>query len=153
MTRSILASAAALVLLGSAALNSQAMAQNDPNAGPGPRTVTGPVPERGVAPASGYVADTRYAVVNADCTIARSLFGPATCQTSGTGNYIIRFNRNVRNCAYTATIGLSGASGTEAPGFITVVGAAVDVKGVFVTTDDTTGASANRGFHLLVSCR
>ena len=153
MTRSIVAGAAALALLGSAALYAPAVARDGANAGPGPRTVTGPVPERGVSPQAAYVGDTRYAVVNADCTIARSLFGPATCQTAGTGNYIIRFNRNVRNCAYTATIGLSGASGTELPGFITVVGAAVDVKGVFVTTDDITGASANRGFHLLVSCR
>jgi hypothetical protein len=99
------------------------------------------------------VGDTRWAVVNADCTIARSLVGATTCTKAGTGNYIIRFNRNVRNCNYTATIGLSGASGTEAPGFITVVGAAVDVKGVFVTTDDINGASADRGFHLLVTCR
>ena len=99
------------------------------------------------------VGDIRYAVVNADCTIARSLVGVTTCTKGGTGNYIIRFNRNVRNCAYNVTIGLAGASGTATPGLVTVAGAAVDVKGVFVTTDDIAGASSDRPFHLMVICR
>ncbi len=50
------------------------------------------------------------------------------------------------------TIGLSGASETSAREFITTVGAAVDVNGVFVTTDDITGSAAERGFHLYVGC-
>jgi hypothetical protein len=92
-----------------------------------------------------------WAVVNADVTIARS-HGAVSVAGAGVGNYIVRFNRDVRGCNYTGTIGLSGAAGVSAPGFITVVGAAVDVRGVFVTTDDVAGASAARGFHLIADC-
>jgi hypothetical protein len=91
------------------------------------------------------------AVVNADGTLARGV-GADGVATAGTGNYRVSFDRNIRNCAYTATIGLAGASGTETPGFITVVGDALDVNGVYVTTDDIAGASANRAFHLAVTC-
>jgi hypothetical protein len=104
-------------------------------------------------------ADKRYvnesellwAVVRDDGTLVRD-HGATHVTTAGTGNYRVFFNRNVRQCAYVATIGLPGASGTESPGEITVVGAAVDVKAVFVTTDDSAGASAERGFHLMVNC-
>ena len=94
----------------------------------------------------------RFAVVNANCTFSRK-FGAVSCTKAGVGNYVIRFNKNVRPCYYTATIGLGGAIGTEVPGFITVVGAAADATGVFVTTDNISGVSEDRGFHLLVSCR
>jgi len=93
----------------------------------------------------------RWAVVNSDGTFARGK-GVTFVETSGTGNYIVHFDKNVRACTYLGTIGLSGASGTESPGFITTVGAAVDVNAVFVTTDDIAGASALRGFHLYVGC-
>ena len=104
-------------------------------------------------------ADKRYvnesellsAVVNADGTIARGN-GVTAVVTAGTGNYRVEFDRNVRQCAYVGTIGLSGASGTSAPGFITVVGDALSVNGVFVTTDDSAAASTNLGFHLVVDC-
>jgi hypothetical protein len=91
------------------------------------------------------------AVVNADASVARGV-GVVSASTSGTGNKIVIFDRNVRDCTYTASIGLSGASGTSAPGFITVVGAAIDENGVFVTTDDTLGASTDLGFHLHLTC-
>ncbi|HSE82517.1 MAG TPA: hypothetical protein VLA87_12650 [Gaiellaceae bacterium] len=108
-------------------------------------------------------ADKRYvnenellwAVVNADPTtptIARGN-GVASVTKSGVGNYVVAFNRNVRQCVYSATIGLSGASGTEDDGFTTVVGAAANVNAVFVETDDTTGTeSDNLSFHLIVNC-
>jgi hypothetical protein len=108
-------------------------------------------------------ADARYvnekellwAVVGSDVTtptIARGN-GAVSVTKSGTGNYVVAFNRNVRQCVYNATIGLPGASGTESPGFITVVGAAVNVNAVFVTTDDIAGASVDdRDFHLIVDC-
>ena len=72
--------------------------------------------------------------------------------TAGAGSYIVKFDRDVRSCSYTASIGLSGASGTSARGFVTVVGAAGFTNGVFVTTDDTSGSTAERGFHLQVLC-
>jgi len=93
----------------------------------------------------------RWAVVNADATLGRGR-GVISVESPGTGAYIVHFNKNVRNCMYSGTIGLSGASGTESPGFITTVGAAVDVNGVFITTDDITGNGSPRGFHLYVGC-
>ncbi len=94
----------------------------------------------------------RYAVVDANGAIARGKGLVSVTHTAGAGSYIVIFNKNVRSCVYDATIGLSGASGTSARGFITVVGAAVDVNGVFVTTDDISGNAAERGFHLQVGC-
>jgi hypothetical protein len=111
-----------------------------------------------VAVASGAKADPlvakqdRWAVVNADGTLGRGKGVTSITHTAGGGSYIVIFNKNVRNCMYVGTIGLSGASGTSSRGFITTVGAAVDVNGVFVTTDDTSAAPAERGFHLYVGC-
>ncbi len=94
----------------------------------------------------------RWAVINADGTFSRGKGVTSVSHTAGAGSYIVIFNKNVRNCMYVATIGLSGASGTSSRGFITTVGAAVDVNGVFVTTDDTSANPAERGFHLYVGC-
>jgi len=94
----------------------------------------------------------RWAVVDANGTIARSKGGVSVTHTAGAGSYVVFFDKDVRQCLYSGTIGLSGASGTSARGFITTVGAAAGVTGVFVTTDDTAGNPAERGFHLYVGC-
>jgi hypothetical protein len=99
-----------------------------------------------------FINRTRlFAVVNANATLARGSHVSSVVTTT-TGNYRVIFDRNVRNCAYVATIGLSGASGTSAPGFVTTVGDALSVNGVFVTTDNVAGASTDLGFHLDVTC-
>jgi hypothetical protein len=93
-----------------------------------------------------------YAVVEADGTLARSSGGVTSSQES-TGDYVVDFHRNISSCAYIGTIGLSGAVGTSASGEITVVGAfAVAPNGVFVSTQDSTGAEADLAFHLVVVC-
>ena len=108
-------------------------------------------------PVAGPAADPavakqdRWAVINADGSIARGK-GVVSATNLSTGNYEVIFNKPVTPCLMSATIGLSGSSGTELPGFITTVGRVTDVNGVFVTTDDTAGASANRGFHLYIGC-
>lgn len=94
----------------------------------------------------------RWAVIDANGAIARGKGVTSVTHTAGAGSYIVFFDKNVRACLYDATIGLSGASGTSSPGFITTVGAAAGETGVFVTTDDITGADAERGFHLYVGC-
>ena len=93
-----------------------------------------------------------WAVVDADGTLARGVGAVAVTHTAGSGSYVVQFNQNVRACSYNSTIGLSGFSGTSARGFTTVVGAAADVNSVFVTTNDTAAATAERGFHLQVEC-
>jgi hypothetical protein len=76
----------------------------------------------------------------------------ATTNRSGAGTYQVRFTRNVRNCAYVATVGLTGASGTSAAADIMVVGEAANVRGVFVTIEDPPGTRVDRSFHLVVMC-
>jgi hypothetical protein len=96
-------------------------------------------------------AGTMYAVVNANGTLAR---GRRTVSATrlGTGAYEVIFRKDVRKCAYVATIGLSGSAGSSLPGEITVVGRAGNDRGVFVTTHSSGGASADLGFHLAVLC-
>lgn len=95
------------------------------------------------------------AVVNADGTLARGSNGvtSTTVPSDGPGAYSVHFPRNVTTCAYVATIGLSGSSGTSPAGFISVVGRNGDPNAVYVATDDTGGSGSNRGFHLLVGCK
>jgi hypothetical protein len=93
-----------------------------------------------------------YAVVNADGTMARKLNAKSVTHSAGSSSYVVHFNSNVRGCAYTGNVGLSGSSGTSGPGFITVVAAASDVKGVYISTFDGSGAGTERPFHLVVTC-
>jgi hypothetical protein len=92
-----------------------------------------------------------YAVVDPDGTLARGK-GAIMAQSLGDGAYEVLFYRGVRNCAYVATIGISGSNGQSEPGEITVAGRFNNKRGVFVQTHDSTGAFADRGFHLQVSC-
>jgi hypothetical protein len=92
-----------------------------------------------------------WAVVNSDGTLARGLHARKVVH-SQTGYYTVYFGSNIAQCAYTATIGLSGYVGYPAPGFVTVIRAAASRRAVFVSTYDDTGAVADEGFHLAVSC-
>jgi hypothetical protein len=97
-------------------------------------------------------ACTLFVVVNANGTLASS-FGAVSSSRLATGIYQVIFNRNVRNCAYVATIGLSGSVGTSPSGEIAVVGLFNNVNGVFVQTFTSAGVPADRGFHLAIHCR
>ena len=92
-----------------------------------------------------------WAVVGSDGTIARKLNAKSASHLD-VGEYEVLFNSNVRGCAYTGTVGLPGSSGSSDPGYMTVVGRASNSKGVYIETFDSTGARADLGFHLLVSC-
>ena len=71
---------------------------------------------------------------------------------SDTGDYQVRFNKNVRGCVYVASVGLPGSVGVELPGQIGVVGENASVNGVWIDTYDSLGNEADRSFHLLVDC-
>jgi hypothetical protein len=121
-----------------------------------PPTPAGPkdgsVAESLVAGTAGGMPPTAqafYAVVNADGTLARG-FQTATAQNLGTGFYEVIFTVDVTGSAYIATVGNSGTSGIEPTGEATVVGRAGTPNGVFVTTTDSAGNFADRGFHLAV---
>lgn len=104
--------------------------------------------------------DRRWVVCDGNVAIGSSCYvrGVGALAASGqvtkigTGTFDIRFDIGIRQCAYTATIGLTGNSGASAPGEITVVGRAGTNNGVFLQTFDSAGNVADRSFHLLVNC-
>lgn len=78
--------------------------------------------------------------------------GVTLTNKSDTGDYQVRFNKNVRGCVYVATIGLPGSLGVELPGQIGVAGENASVNGVWIDTYDSAGNESDRSFHLLVDC-
>jgi hypothetical protein len=99
-------------------------------------------------------AQVLYEVVNSDGTKARGFPVTTAATHLSTGTYQVDFGppRNITGCAFVGSIGLSGSSGTSPPGFITVVGRAGDISGVFVQTFDSAGTLTDLGFHLVVTC-
>jgi hypothetical protein len=93
-----------------------------------------------------------WAVVNANGTLARNGGACAGTTSSGSGSYDVNFPKNIVNCAYVVTVGSASRSGTVAPGYATVVGAAGTTTGVFVQTFSSSGALVAQGFHLVVDC-
>jgi hypothetical protein len=93
---------------------------------------------------------TRQAVVSEAGAAVRSR-GVSSSVTTGTGQYQLIFDRDVRQCTYVATLGDESAS-APGTGQIAVTSAASNVNGVRVVTRDSDGAVANRSFHLIVSC-
>ena len=92
-----------------------------------------------------------FAVVSGGGAVVRGrgvAFIPAKI---GKGRYQVIFNRDVRGCEYQATTGLT-AAGTPGTGYASVGSRAGAPNGVFVSTFDKMGATADRAFHLLVVC-
>jgi hypothetical protein len=111
-------------------------------------------------------ADKRYvnqkqalwAVVNSNGTLARGS-GVTAVVNDSAANKRVYFSRDVRGCAFSATIGLASNGGVEGAGFITVAGTGSDGPqgqpfqiGVFVRTTSVANTEATRGFHLQVTC-
>jgi hypothetical protein len=98
----------------------------------------------------------RWAVVNDNGTLVRGSGAVSAKQlfTPGTrGSYQVTFNRRVKGCALTATIGrVNSASFNPAPGEIGVAYRHGNSKSVYVKTRDSSGSEADRSFHLSVLC-
>jgi hypothetical protein len=101
----------------------------------------------GAVTASGF-AD--FAVVGANGLIARGRGVSSTVRT-GAGRYQVIFTRNVRGCAYVASLGVIGAT-PPGSGEVSTASLASNVNGVFVRTFNSSGAAGDHSFHLLVSC-
>jgi hypothetical protein len=101
---------------------------------------------------SSVIADgvTRHAVISNVGATVRSRGTTSSSQT-GTGDYQVIFDRDVRGCVYSATLGDESAAG-PGNGQISVTSVATNVNGVRVRTRDSAGELANRSFHLIVSC-
>jgi hypothetical protein len=93
---------------------------------------------------------TRHAVISNVGATVRSRGTTSSSQT-GTGDYQVIFDRDVRGCVYSATLGDESAAG-PGNGQISVTSVATNVNGVRVRTRDSAGELANRSFHLIVSC-
>ena len=101
---------------------------------------------------SAVIADgvTRHAVVSEVGAAVRSRGVTSTAQT-GTGQYQVILDRDVRLCVYTATLGDESAS-APGTGQVSVTSAAANVNGVRVVTRNSAGEPTDRSFHLMVSC-
>jgi hypothetical protein len=101
---------------------------------------------------SSVIADgvTRHAVISNVGATVRSRGTTSSSQTA-TGDYQVIFDRDVRGCVYSATLGDESAAG-PGNGQISVTSVATNVNGVRVRTRDSAGELANRSFHLIVSC-
>lgn len=89
--------------------------------------------------------------MNANGTLANSSGGGVTViKLSGAGNYEVDFARNVVNCAFTATVGPSGAG--SALGEVNVADRSGNFEAVFVDTNDSNGTAADKPFSLIVVC-
>ena len=118
---------------------------------PGPRGEQGPEGEQGPA----GPATRLWAVVDADGTLARrGSFDVVSVNKPAVGQYRVRLNRNVADCAYAATLGVSGV-GIPSAGEIGVATGNVfqdDGRAVVVFTRSSAGLISDHGFHLAVFC-
>jgi hypothetical protein len=96
-------------------------------------------------------AATLFAVVTSTGTLSRG-YGALSSKHEGTGSYQVLFKRGLRKCAYVATLGSAGSTGTPPIGYAGVVGRNGHVNGVYVQTFDSSGNLTDAGFHIVVSC-
>jgi hypothetical protein len=92
-----------------------------------------------------------FAVVNAGGQQVRAR-GTTSVARTAEGRYQVIFDRDVRSCAYYATVGGPAAAVPPGNGSISVSSLASNVNGVDITTENRIGLNANRPFHLLVLC-
>jgi hypothetical protein len=106
----------------------------------------GTVPSAGVASGS-----THFAVVNAGGQQVRAR-GTSSAARTAEGRYQVIFDKDVRGCAYYATVGGPTAAAPPGNGLVSVSSLASNVNGVDITTENQNGAPTNKPFHLLVLC-
>jgi hypothetical protein len=75
-----------------------------------------------------------------------------TFKTTEDGDYQVVFDKDIRNCAYTATIVSTAPVTSALRGQIGVGVAASDVRALQVQTTNAAGAPAKRPFHVAVFC-
>ena len=92
-----------------------------------------------------------FAVVNAAGQQVRAR-GTTSSARTAEGRYQVIFNRDVRGCAYYATVGGPTAAVPPGNGLVSVSSLASNVNGVDITTENQNGANTNKPFHLLVLC-
>jgi hypothetical protein len=105
----------------------------------------------GTVPAAAIAdGDSRFAAVTSAGVLARGRNVTSVARTSE-GRYQVILNRDVRNCAFAATIADAGAAAPP-QGEIGASALSSNVNGVAVRTENSAGNPADRPFHLLVPC-
>lgn len=94
---------------------------------------------------------THFSVVNAGGQQVRAR-GTTSAARTAEGRYQVIFDRDVRGCAYYATVGGPTAAAPPDNGQITLSGLAANVNGVDIRTTGANGNDANKPFHLVVLC-
>lgn len=98
----------------------------------------------------GYFIKPMFAVVTSGGALARGSRVTSIAHDA-TGNYRVRFDRNITGCAFSAVLGVTGALGAvrgEASSAIAY--GATDQ--VFVLTTNSAGTNTDLPFHLIVTC-
>jgi hypothetical protein len=94
---------------------------------------------------------SHFAVVGANGVLARGRGLASNPVRTGEGRYQLIFNRDVRSCAYIATVGVIGAT-TPGAGEATTAALASNANGVLVRTFGSGGSPGDHSFHLIVAC-
>jgi hypothetical protein len=93
---------------------------------------------------------SRWAVVSAGGQLVRGRNVVSVARTSS-GRYQVIFNRDVRNCAYIASLGDPSAA-SPSTGQVSTGSLGSNVNGVAVRTTAPNGDQGNRSFHIIVPC-
>ncbi len=96
--------------------------------------------------------DRVFAVVRADGSKHRGR-GFVSSSRLSPGTYEVFFDRNIKKCAWSGTVGIGGFSGSTGPAMITITGRVGTNNGLYVTTYDGDGAKADMPFHTVVTCK
>ena len=105
----------------------------------------------GTVPAASIAdGEARFVSVTSAGVLARGRNVSSAARTSE-GRYQVIFNRDVRNCAFLATIADAGAAAPP-QGEIGASALSSNVNGVAVRTENSGGNPADRPFHLIVPC-
>jgi hypothetical protein len=97
-----------------------------------------------------------FAEVNADATLANSGSNAGVAITStrvgavGAGTYEVDFGRTISQCTAVATLGTSGTASQI--GEVNVADRSGNSQAVFVDTNNSSGAAADKAFRLVVVC-
>jgi len=71
---------------------------------------------------------------------------------TGEGIYHVIFNRDVRGCAYVATVGSATVDAVPPGGQVHVASHPTNVNAVRVRTTNDAGDALDRSFHIAVTC-
>jgi hypothetical protein len=117
----------------------------------------GPTGTPGPTGPAGAPATTLFAAVAANGVLEPTqASGVTSAAKLATGTYEVIFDENVRDCAYSATIGDpnpgGAAGGGSDNGEISVTGRSANVNGVFVETYLDSTTPSDRPFYVVVFC-